>query len=620
MRRSALSSKTDKRDSEILINEEKQMKAIHRRLVTATASMLFVAAPALSHAESGLFGSNASPGPYTPITQAMMEHSPDNWLTYRGNYAGWDYSPLDQINTKNVSKLELAWSYSTGTTEASEAPPIVNNGYMFVSTPNNNVIALNAKTGQELWRYSYQGPEEQIHLHPTNRGVALWGSSVYLATQDCKLVSLDAATGKVNWTVEDENWKDGYYATLAPLAVKGKILMGCSGGETGVRGSVTAFDAKTGKRLWRSYNVPAPGEPGSQTWPNDAKGFYEHGGGSIWETGSYDPETNITYWGTGNAGPWPADYRPGDNLFTNAVVGLDLNTGKRVSYFQYDPNDAHDWDEVSTPLLIKTDINGKETKTLVHAARNGYIWQLSQTKTIKTPYGKLLKYIKAWPFANNNTILKINPVTGYQTDDPAKRPGLKHGAHYCPSAWGGKDWQPEAYSPETKLLYVPANVGMCGYLPQGEVPKWKENSPYIGFPLDAVLNSITIPKGTTHLGELQAWDLSTHKLVWKHEFDKSFMWGPVTATAGGLVLTGGTVDRMFRIFDAKTGEVLWKYPTPSGLESQPVVYRIDGVEYIAIYTGWGVDGERVTAQLNHVLGAHVVVPQGGVVMVFRLGS
>ena len=232
---------------------------------------------------------------YAPVTDnRLLQPEPQNWLMYRGNYAGWGFSPLQQINAKNVPHLVLAWQFATGMSEGHEAPALVNEGRMFVTTPNNQVIALDAKTGRELWRYKKTVPEEMLQLHPTNRGVALYDRAVYLATTDAYLVALDAQTGKERWKTAVADWKSGYYMTLAPLAVRGKILVGTSGGEFGARGFVAAFDAASGKEVWRTYTIPGPGEKGADSWP---AGTAEHGGGPVWITGTYDPETRLSYWG-----------------------------------------------------------------------------------------------------------------------------------------------------------------------------------------------------------------------------------------------------------------------------------------------------------------------------------
>ncbi|WP_137922237.1 PQQ-binding-like beta-propeller repeat protein [Hydrogenophaga sp. 2FB] len=343
-----------------------------------------------------LTAASAAPAQYPTVTEArLLNPEPENWLMYRGNYAGWGYSALDGINSRNVGKLQLAWSYTTGLKEGHQAPPIVNGGYMFITTPGNELVALDAKTGAQLWRYKKELPAELFQLHPTNRGVALYGDKVYMATLDCQLVALDAKTGKVLWTKQVEDWKGGYYMTLAPMVAKGKVMVGTSGGEFGVRGFIAAFDAETGAEQWKTYTVPGPGEPGGDTWPSgDA---YKTGGGAVWITGNYDKDTGLAFWGTGNPSPWTPETRKGDNLYTTSTVAVDVVTGKIVGHHQYTPNDSFDWDEVSAPLLIDTEVKGRKVKTAVHAGRNGYLWVLERTSD-------KVNFVDAWPYVVHNGV------------------------------------------------------------------------------------------------------------------------------------------------------------------------------------------------------------------------
>src|SRR5690242_5492668 len=272
------------------------------------------------------------PSAYNNVTQQRLEKpEAGNWLMTRGNYLGWGYSPLDQINASNVKDLVPVWTLSTGVAEAHQGPVIVNDGIMFVSTPQNRVLALNARNGDLLWRYERQLPPDQQQLHPTNRGVALYGDKVYMATVDACVVALDAKTGKVAWEQCVADWHDGPYMTLAPLAARGKILVGISGGELGVRGFIAALDAETGKEAWRTYTIPGPGEPGNDTWKGDT---WKTGGGPVWMQGNYDPAHNLAYYGVGNGGPWMPDQRPGDNLYTASVIALDVDTGKIKGHHQ----------------------------------------------------------------------------------------------------------------------------------------------------------------------------------------------------------------------------------------------------------------------------------------------
>jgi alcohol dehydrogenase (cytochrome c) len=527
---------------------------------------------------------------------------------YRRTYDGSGFSPLRQITAANIGKLSLAWSINTDFVEAHETTPIVNHGRMFVTTPQNNVIALDAKTGVELWRYAKKYPEGLFQLHPTNRGVALYGDRVYMATTDCELVALDAVTGREVWTVQIDDYKTGCYATLAPLAARGKILVGYSGGEFGVRGSLSAFDAETGKRIWRTYTVPTPDEPGGATWKGDG---YKRGGGSIWITGVFDPASNITYWGTGNPSPWVADNRPGDNLYTNSTLAIDIDTGELKSYHQYTPHDSWDWDEVSAPLLIDTEIDGKPVKTATHAGRNGYLWILDRNQ------GQL-RFLHAFPFSNNNVFKSIDSQTGRPVVDEYKRPGAKQGGEFCPSIGGGKDWPPEAWSPQTKLLYVPANNNICAFLPKGEVPKPDSAGFYVGYQVEDIFGSVRTTTGAAdHLGELQAWDLNTGKRVWQHNF-KTILWAPLLVTGGDIVFAGGTPDREFRAFDARTGDELWSFPAPAGVIGVPTSFEVDGEQYIAVTAGWGLDAQGVQNGIDKIRGTKTVVPKAGTLLVFKI--
>ncbi|WP_448044252.1 PQQ-dependent dehydrogenase, methanol/ethanol family [Bradyrhizobium liaoningense] len=553
----------------------------------------------------------SAPGEYSPVTdQRLRNPEPQNWLLYRGNYSGWGYSPLSQINESNVAKLKLQWAFSTGQTEGHQSPPIVNNGYMYITAPGGVLIALDAKTGQQLWRYKREPPAEMLQLHPNNRGVALYGDRVYLATVDCHLVALDAKTGKVIWAKAVGDWKSLQYMTLAPLAAKGKIMVGSSGGETGVRGFVAAFDAETGAEAWRTYTTAAPGEPGGDTWPGDS---YKNGGGSIWITGNYDPNANLAYWGTGNPAPWPTEGRLGDNLYTTSVIALDVDTGAIKAYHQYHHNDAWDWDEVTPPLLIDTEIKGRKVKGAVHAGRSGYLWMLDRGDN-------KINFIDAVPYVNHNVFKSVDTKTGRPTYDDSRRPGMNKKVTFCPSLWGGKDWPPEAWNPKTGLIYTPANDNLCSELPAAEPTVYKKGDLYIGYPLEGVLNNIRWKDGVapSSIGEIQAWDLKAGKKVWTRKFPTP-LWGPLLTTGGNLLFAGGTLDRKFRAFNATTGAVLWETAAPSGVNGVPSSFEIDGEQYVAVLSGWGVDAERMESALDSLRGVpHVAGPQGGSVLVFKL--
>jgi alcohol dehydrogenase (cytochrome c) len=559
--------------------------------VLALAATAFVLVPATVFAQS-----------YRPVTDARLESpEPENWLSYRGNYEGWGYSSLDQIDVSNVDNLRPVWAFSTNATGGHESPPIVNDGRMFITTPGNQVFALDAQTGDVLWRYRHQLPQGRIAFHDTNRGVALFGDNVYTATLDARVVALDAESGEVVWDTPVADNASGYYMTLAPLAARGKIMVGVSGGELGIRGFVVALDAETGEEVWRTYTVPGPGEPGNDSWPGDS---WRTGGAAVWITGHYDPDLGLTYWGTGNPGPWIGDQRPGDNLYTNSVIALAVDTGELVTHHQYHWNGSWDWDEVSTPLLIDVERDGRTIPSLVHPGRNGYLWILERE-------AEAIKFVAAQPFVRQNVFASLDPETGRPTYNEDRKPGTGKPAAFCPSLWGGKDWPPAAYSPQTGLLYIPANENLCGTSVGNDV----EYQP--GRSFTGASTTMTVVPGADHIGELQAWDLNTGEQVWTQEF-ASQNWGPVLATGGGLVFAGGTDDRFFRAFDASTGEILWEQRTNSGIIGVPSTYEIDGVQYIAIQSGWGVDAASMGRRLDGIRGSANFVPQGGVVWVFAL--
>ena len=540
---------------------------------------------------------------YTPVTDERLRNpAPDDWLTYRRTYDGWGYSPLDQITADNVSTLEPVWSLSTGVTEGHEAPPMVNDGMMFIATPQNQVIAVDARTGELQWRYRRRPPAGLQQIHPTSRGVGLWDDKVYMATTDAFVVALDAVSGDIVWEQAVEDYRTGYYMTMAPLVIDGKVMVGVSGGERGIRGFVTALDADTGTEVWKTYTIPGPGEPGNDTWPGDS---WRTGGAPVWVTGTFDPDLNLTYWGTGNPGPWIGDARPGDNLYTNSVIALDADTGELKGHHQYHWNGSWDWDEIDAPLLIDVTREGRTTKALVHPGRNGYLWILGREPDAIT-------FLDAEPYVYQDVFRRLDPGTGRPEYDPERRPGNGRRVQFCPSLWGGKDWPPAAFSPQTRYLYIPANENLCSFL-EGRDVEYEPGRAFTG-----ASSQTFVQPGADHLGELQAWNLDTGEKVWTTEFD-SQNWGPVLTTGGGLVFMGGTNDRLFRAFDATTGEILWEQPTNSGIMGVPSSYAVDGVQYIAVQSGWGVDAQRMQGAINNSdQGRRRQVPQGGVVWVFAL--
>jgi alcohol dehydrogenase (cytochrome c) len=548
---------------------------------------------------------------YQLVTADRLKKPEDgNWLSIRRTYDGWGYSPLNQITPANVSKLKLMWSFSTGETRVHESAAIVNNGVMFVSTPQNQVIAIDAKSGNVLWRYRRPRPQGSNVPHDTSRGVALYSDRVYFAAGEAVLVALDAKTGKEVWTAPVADNKSGYYISLAPLIAGGKVMVGASGGEFGIRGFVAAFDPETGKEQWRTYTIPAPGEPGSETWPKGDQ--WKTGGGPVWVTGNYDPDSNIAYWGTGNGGPWIGDQRPGDDLYIASTLALDVETGKIKGYFQYNPNESWDWDEVSPPILVDFQRNGRTVKGLIDVARDGYLWFLERSAAGP------IKFVEGKPYVNQNVYLSLDPVTGRPNVDPTKKPGTGKRADFCPNLHGGKNWPPIAYSPQTRMIYIPANNNLCG--PSFGVPvEYVAGRGYAGTGRGGGPAGPNVRPGADHFGEVQAWNVDTGKLVWTHNYEKSPNWGAMMTTAGGLVFSGGTSDRKFHAFDATNGKLLWEFPTTSGILAPPSSFLIDGKQYIAVESGWGGDSTGTQGTLNTAFpGEFPPVPEGGAVWVFAV--
>jgi len=543
---------------------------------------------------------------YNAIDQQQLDNpSPNNWILYRHSYDWHGFSPLDQVNTNNVKTLTPVWTVSTGVIEGHEAPPLVNNGVMFVATPQDQVIALDAKTGDVFWRYKAKLPEDLFQLHPTSRGVGFWGDKLFLAQTDDKLVALDARTGKVAWTQTVDDYKKGYYLTLMPLVVDGKVIVGTSGGEYGVRGYVAGYDANDGHQLWRTYTVPGPGEAGHDTWQNDA---WKTGGGGGWIGGTYDPKAKLVYWGVGNPSPWPGPSHPGDNLYTTSTIAFDAGSGQIKSHFQYQQNDSWDWDEIDPPMLVNLDLNGGSGQYLVHPARDGYLWVLKQG-------AEGIDFVSSQPFIHQDAFKSIDPKSGRPSYDMEHKPTIGKLIYFCPSLWGGKDWPSASYSNSDKLLVIPAQNDMCGQM-EGRHEPYVAGQLWLGTDPNGLLLR---PVGD-HIGELQGWDLNSGKKVWQHNYP-TMLFGSVLTTGGGLTFIGGSDDRFFRAFNTKTGEQLWNMRLNSGIIGMPSAFEVDGKEYIAVQAGWGVDGQRITDGLSKTkLKVNPDAPQGGVVWVFAVNQ
>lgn len=605
------------------------MKLLHIGLAVSITAMMAGAAYAQAQAPAAAPAAPAAApaAPPPPVTipdyksvtnESLVSPADGDWPMYRRTYNGWGYSPLKQITTENVKSLKPAWSVSTGYAEGHEAPTIVVDGVMFTATAGNQILALDAATGDILWRYKRELPADMLGSHPTNRGVALLGDKVYWMSRDSVLVAIDAKSGAEVWSTTVQDYRQGYYANLAPLVVEDKIVVGTSGGERGIRGYIAAFNAESGEEAWRTFLVPEPGQPGSETWPQPGDEFedaWKTGGASSWVTGQYDPENKIIYWGTGNGGPWMGDQRPGDNLYVTSAVALKADDGAIVGHFQYHPNDSFDWDEVAAPILVDlTNKDGEKVPGLVHAARNGVLWELE-----RTPEGPI-NFIKGTPYVEQNWIGSMDPETGYIEYAEGTKPGTGIEGDFCPSFWGGKDWPPIAYDPELNYVFIPANENLCTVMAGGTVVEYRPGASFTrGTQGDK--SELYMVEGADHIGEVQAWDLNTGKEVWNTTF-QSQNWGPLMATAGGLVFGGGTNDSMFRAFDSKSGEILWEQKLNSGVIGVPASFEVDGKQYVSVQAGWGIDAasmqNRLASSYPDKFKAATTVPTGGVIWVFEV--
>jgi alcohol dehydrogenase (cytochrome c) len=392
---------------------------------------------------------------------------------------------------------------------------------------------------------------------------------VYWVTLDAHLLALDAKTGKVLWDATVGDYTNAEALTVAPLVVKGKVIVGISGAEYGVRGFIDAYDANTGERVWRFYTVPAKDEPGGETWEGDS---WMTGGGSAWVTGSYDPELNLIYWGTGNPAPdWNGEVREGDNLYTDSIVALDADTGKLVWYFQNTPHDVWDWDGVSEPILVDLPINGKMTKALLQVNRNGFFYALDRTNG---------KFLFAKPYCQATWLEKMDE-NGRPTP---KKEALtsEEGVWVCPGVPGGKNWPPTAYNPQTNLVYAPV-IEECGKYTSSKV-FYRKGLPYLG---SGMTRDETKDERWGHVTAIEA---STGNIAWQYKTQYP-MWAGMLTIAGGLVFSGDPEGNFFAL-DAKTGERLWSFQTGSGIHASPITYMLDGKQYIAIASGWEFEPKK----------------------------
>ena len=513
----------------------------------------------------------------TPERLLHANDEPQNWLTYSGSYASQRHSLLKQVDPSNVKNLELKWVFQAQSLQKFETTPLVVDGVMYITQSPNDVIAVDANTGRAFWLYHYApSPAARPCCGIVNRGLAMLGSSLFMATVDAHLVAIDAKDGHALWNVKLAEAAAGYAATMAPLVVKDKVIVGVAGGEFGVRGFISAFEAGTGKQVWHTDTIPDPDQPGHESWRG---GDWEHGGGAVWMTGSYDPELNLTYWGTGNPGPdWNPEQRPGDNLFSDSVLALDPDTGKMKWYFQFTPHDPYDYDSVQVPVLANVNWNGSPRKIMLWGNRNGFFYVLDRST------GKCL---------NGKPFVKVNWASGLDANGRPIATPQPAGSPTYPGIQGATNWYSPSYSPSTGLFYL-STWEDYGTVFSGVQADYKEGTRFTGGANTSPVAGAENPTGQRNgpvntyteamaTGGVVAIDPATGDKKWKfamHDVNTS----GILTTATDLLFVGGR-EGYFQALDARTGSLLWKQNLGGEIIAGPISFQVDGKQYITIASG-----------------------------------
>ena len=519
---------------------------------------------------------NVSPS-FSPVTWERLLNAaaePHNWLMYSGTFDSQRYSRLDQIHNRNVGELELKWAYQLSELDRAETTPLVVDGVMFITEAPSNVVAVDAKTGRPYWRYNHELPDDlRICCGRNNRGVAILGDTLFMSTLDAHLVAIDARTGNSLWDTEVADYRAGYSKTAAPLVVKDKVVTGIAGGEFGIRGFLDAYNADSGGLEWRTYTIPGPDNPDNQTWAGDS---WRTGGSPTWLTGSYDPDLDLVYWGTGNPGPdYNGDVRMGDNLYADSVLAVDGNTGDLSWYFQFTPHDVHDWDANQIPILADIKFDGDMRKVMMWANRNAFYYTLDRETgefLVGKPFAK-----QAWAEGLDENGRPIRIPNTFPSAD---------GTLVSPPVTGGTNWQSPAYSRRTELFYVMAFDGEAKYFSRDE--EYVEGDKYTGGGQERVLPI------DTYTSAVRAIDPRTGDRRWEYRVQPQ-SWAGLLSTAGDLVF-GGSSDGYFYALDAVSGRRLWHVSVGGQVRAAPMTYAVDGQQYVTIAAGnvvytFGLDEE-----------------------------
>lgn len=514
------------------------------------------------------------------VTSERLLHAtnePQNWLLYSGSYASQRFSQLKQIDPANVKNLDLKWVFQAQSLQKFETTPLVVDGVMYLTQSPDDIVAVDAKSGRVFWIYHYAtSPAARPCCGIVNRGLAILGDTLFMATVDAHLIAVDAKDGHAMWNVKLAEASAGYAATMAPLVVKGKVIVGVAGGEFGVRGFISAFDAETGKQAWKFDTIPDPDQPGHDSWRG---ADWEHGGGAVWMTGSYDPELNLTYWGTGNPGPdFNAEQRQGDNLYADSVLALDPDTGKMKWYFQFSPHDPYDYDSVQVPVLANADWQGSPRKLMYWGNRNGFFYVLDRSTG---------KFLSGKPF------VKVNWASGLDSNGRPIATPQPPGMPTYPGIQGGTNWYSPSYSPSTGLFYL-STWEDYGTVFEGVKAEYKEGTRFTGGANASPIPGADNPGGTrtgpinaytealAH-GGVVALDPSTGEKRWhfdEHDVNTS----GILTTASDLLFVGGR-EGYFQALNARTGALLWKQNLGGEIVAGPISFEVDGKQYITIAAG-----------------------------------
>ncbi len=526
-----------------------------------------VALTACAQAASGQEPASSGSAPaFSPVTWERLldaAEEPHNWLMYSGTFSSQRFSRLDQINAGNVGDLKLKWAYQIPVIDRAETTPLVVDGVMFVTEAPSNLTAIDAATGGVYWRYEHELPDDlRICCGRNNRGVAVLGNTLFMSTLDAHLVAIDARSGNLLWNTEVAEYSQGYSKTAAPLIVKDKVVTGIAGGEFGIRGFLDSYDAESGAREWRTYTIPGPDNPDNRSWSGES---WRTGGSPTWITGSYDPELDLVYWGTGNPGPdYNGEMRLGDNLYSDSVLALDGDTGELSWYFQFTPHDVHDWDAIQIPILADIEFDGQPRKAMLWANRNAFFYVLDRATG---------EFLLGEPFARQTWAERID-----EQGRPVRLPDTfptEDGTVVSPSVLGGTNWWSPAFSPRTGLFYVNAFDGEAEYFVRED--DYEAGFRFIGGgqqQVEAIDN---------YVNAIRAIDPATGERRWEFRITPQSRAG-VLATAGDVVFSGG-IDGYFFALDAETGEELWHMQLGRLVQAAPITYAVNGEQQVTVAAG-----------------------------------